>query len=705
MTDIATPVVTLDPVCGMSVDPARAKHRLLHRGRDVLFCSASCKSKFESDPDRYLPDPNAKPIDPVCGMTVDPARAAATIEHDGKKYYFCGKGCAAKFEADPVRFLTPKPTTTAPAVEADSYTCPMHPEIVQDHPGPCPICGMALEPMTVSATVDDPEGRDMRRRFWLAVAFTAPLLILDMVHDFSIRGMPTMQGMSTGLRLLEWALATPAVLWAGWPIFERGATSLRTRHFNMFTLIALGAGVAYTYSVAATVHPAWFAGAYASASQVPVYFEAAAVIIALVLLGQVLESSARARTGAALRALLGLTPDTARLLDADGSERDVNVADVHVGQTLRIRPGEKVAVDGIVTSGRSTVDESLVSGEPIPVEKTVGDRVVGGTINGTGSLTVRAEKIGKDTVLSRIVQMVSDAQRTRAPVQRVADTVAGYFVPAVFAAAVIAFFAWWLFGPAPAVAHAIVSAVAVLIIACPCALGLATPMSIMVGTGRGASVGVLVKNAEALERLASVDTLVIDKTGTLTEGKPAVVAVEPQPGVSASELLGRAASLERGSEHALAAAIVQAAEQRALPLSTVTDFSSSTGQGVRGTVDGVDVSVGNEAWMREQSIAFKPVAEAGRAGGVTVVYVNFDGRFAGTLSLKDRIKPSAAGAVAALHRDGVRIVMLSGDHPSAADAVGRELGIDDARGGASPQTQARRGGEPAGRRPQRRHGR
>ena len=561
----------------------------------------------------------------------------------------------------------------------------MHPEIVQDYPGACPICGMALEPMTVSATIDDPEGRDMKRRFWLAVVFTAPLLIIDMVHDFSMHGMPSMQGMSTALRVLEWALATPAVLWAGWPIFERGAKSLQTRHFNMFTLIALGAGVAYLYSVAATVHPAWFAGAYASAAHVPVYFEAAAVIVALVLLGQVLESSARARTGSALRALLGLTPDTARLIDANGNERDVKLTDVHVGQTLRVRPGEKVPVDGVVLEGRSTLDESMITGEPIPVEKKTGDKVVGGTINGTGSLTIRTEKIGKDTVLSRIVQMVSEAQRTRAPVQRVADTVAGYFVPAVVAAAVIAFFAWWIFGPAPTLAHAIVSAVAVLIIACPCALGLATPMSIMVGTGRGASVGVLVKNAEALERLASIDTLVIDKTGTLTEGKPTVVSVNPQPGVTESELLGRAASLERGSEHALAAAIVQAAEQRALPMSSAADFSSSTGQGVRGKVDGVDVSVGNEAWMRELAIPFTPIAEADRAGGVTVVYVNFDGRFAGTLSLKDRIKPSAAGAVAALHRDGVLIVMLSGDHQATADAVGRELGIGDSRGGASPQ--------------------
>lgn len=650
--------------------------------------------------------------DPVCGMTVNPATAAGSASHDGRTFYFCGKGCLRKFEAEPDRYLSPKSDKpeAPPADHADAYFCPMHPEVVQDHPGTCPLCGMALDPMTLSAEpADDPERRDMTRRFWLALAFTIPLLVLSMGSGLLPASLRDTTELSHILQLL---LATPAVLWAGWPIFERGAKSLRTLHLNMFTLIGVGAGVAYLYSLLATVRPSWFAGVYGNQPLPAVYFESAAVIVTLVLLGQMLEAAARARTGQAIRALLGLTPTHARLIESDSHERDIPLAEVHVGQTLRVRPGEKIPVDGVILDGRSTVDESMITGEPLPIEKSVAKLVVGGTINGTGSLTLRAEKVGRDTVLSRIVQMVSEAQRTRAPVQRLADKVAGYFVPAVLAAAALTFLAWLIFGPAPVFPHALVSAVSVLIIACPCALGLATPMAIMVGTGRGASAGVLVKNAEAIEKLASIDTLVIDKTGTLTEGKPTVVAISPAPGFDEADLLGKAASLEQGSEHALAGAIVKAAIERSVALSPIKDFKSEIGRGVVGAIDGQTVAVGNLAWMRTRGIEVAAsdegvkredverdssdalatssrlhvssphVSEA--SNGTTQVYVAIDGHFAGTLSIKDPIKPSAAGAVEQLHRDGVKIIMLSGDNKDTAQSVGRELKIDDVQAEATP---------------------
>ena len=578
----------------------------------------------------------------------------------------------------------------SPKIRAEvTYTCPMHPQIVRDHPGVCPLCGMALEPRTASAgDGPNPELIDMTRRFWVSVALAVPILLLGMAG--SIPGLRQDELLSPHVRTwLTFALATPVVLWAGQPFFERGWASLVHRSLNMFTLIALGIGVAYLYSAVAALFPGLFAPAFRNPDgTVPVYFEAAAMITALVLLGQVLELRARSRTSSAMRALLDLAPKLARVVQPDGSEQDVSLDRVQAGWRLRVRPGEKVPVDGVVAEGTSSVDESMVTGEPIPVAKAPGDHVTGGTVNGSGSFVLRAERVGSETLLARIVQMVSDAQRSRAPIQRLADVAASYFVPTVVAAAILAFAVWAVIGPEPRLAHALVNAVAVLIIACPCALGLATPMSIMVGTGRGATAGVLFKNAEALEVLEKVDTLVIDKTGTLTEGKPRLSAIEPLNEFSTAEILLLAGSLERGSEHPLAAAIVAGAAERQLELESAHDFAAIPGRGVTGVVSGRKVLLGNQRLMDEQGTPperLAPRAEALRRQGAGVMFLAVDGCLAGLLAVQDPVKASAPEAIRMLHEDGMRIVMLTGDHRATADAIGRELGIDQIEAEVLPQ--------------------
>jgi Cu+-exporting ATPase len=630
--------------------------------------------------------------DPVCGMTVNAAAPkGGTHEHQGHTYAFCGPRCREKFVADPDRYLQPQPA--APAATATEYTCPMHPQIVRPAPGTCPICGMALEPRTISATEEtNPELADMERRFWLSLIPTVPLFALSMSE--MLPGQPVQHALGAGtINWIQAILATPVVLWAGKPFFERGWASLRSGNLNMFTLIALGTGVAYVYSIVATAFPGLFPDTFRThGGALGVYFEAAAVITVLVLLGQVLELRARSRTGSAIRALLGLVPKTARRLRDDGVEEDVALEQVRPGDRLRVRPGEKVPVDGVAVEGTSAVDESMVTGEPIPVEKRPGDRVTGGTVNGAGGFVMRAERVGSDTLLARIVQMVGEAQRSRAPIQRLADTVAGYFVPAVIAAALLTFAVWALLGPEPRLAHAIVNAVAVLIIACPCALGLATPMSIMVGTGRGAQAGVLIRAAEALEVLESVDTLVVDKTGTLTEGKPRLLQVQAAAGAGdESELLRLAASLEMGSEHPLAAAIVAAARERGLTIAPATDFRSETGKGVRGTVGGHDVALGNAALLATLHLdagALAAPAESLRAQGQTVMFVAVDGRVAGLLGVGDAIKASTPEAIRLLHDDGIRIVMLTGDSRATAQAVAAQLNIDTVEAEVLPQDKA-----------------
>ncbi len=609
--------------------------------------------------------------DPVCNMTVDPSRAAARVDHDGASYFFCSAGCAAKFEADPARYVRPSASPPAPAQPGATYTCPMHPEIVRDGPGACPICGMALEPRVAALEEGpNPELVDMTRRFWVSAVLAIPVLLLAM--------SPFVAG---SLRVwIELALATPVVLWGGKPLFERGWASLVHKSLNMFTLIALGVGVAYLYSLVATLLPGIFPAAFRDADgTVPVYFEAAAVITALVLLGQVLELRARSRTSSAIRALLGLAPKTARVVRPDGEEEDVLLDQVQVGRLLRVRPGEKVPVDGVVTEGRSAVDESMVTGEPIPAEKEPGARVTGGTVNATGTFVMRAERVGSETLLARIVQMVSEAQRSRAPIQRLADVVASYFVPAVVGVAALTFVVWGVAGPEPRLAHALVNAVAVLIIACPCALGLATPMSIMVGTGRGATAGVLFKNAEALEVLEKVDTVVVDKTGTLTEGRPRLTAVEASGSHDEREVLRLAASLERGSEHPLAAAVMAGAAERRITAASAEDFAAVAGRGVTGRVDGHAVVLGNRRLFEERAIPLNqlaPRAEDLRQQGATVMFVAVDGQAAGLLAVEDPIKPTTPEAIRLLHAAGVRIVMVTGDNRTTADAVARKLGID-----------------------------
>jgi len=666
-------------------------------------------------------------------MTVDPAKAKATAEHAGQKYYFCCVGCSQKFQSNPEAYLKPKPTlvtiggpvpiksklveqipagalaTQKPAaayvcpmcpgvreskpgscpscgmalepefpaaVTKTEYTCPMHPEIVRDQPGACPICGMALEPRTVTAAEEDnPELLDMTRRFWISVALTAPLLAIAMAD--MLPGMPVQRVLPTAwLPWIELLLSTPVVLWAGWPFFQRGWASVVNRSTNMFTLIAIGTGVAYFYSLVATVFPEIFPASFREMSGRPaVYFEAAAAIVTLVLLGQVLELRARSRTGAAIRALLDLAPRTARVL-RDGREQDIPLDQVQVGDHLRVRPGEKVPVDGVVLEGRSSVDESMITGESVPVEKIEGARVIGATVNGSGAFIMRAERVGSETLLAQIVTMVSQAQRSRAPIQRLADKVAGWFVPAVIALSALTFVAWAIFGPQPRFAHAIVNAVAVLIIACPCALGLATPMSIMVGTGRGAHAGVLIKNAEALETLEKVDILVIDKTGTLTEGKPRVTSISTGNSLGEFELLRLAASVERASEHPIASAVVAAAHQHNLKFSEVQDFESRPGKGIVAVVDGKRVAVGNPAMLLEEGISQKAFLVGSGSSG-TLIFIAVDHQYAGSISVSDPIKQSAEPAIRELKQQGLRIVMLTGDNRVVAETVSRQLGIDE----------------------------
>jgi P-type Cu+ transporter len=634
---------------------------------------------------RVLPEPVEAPRaarvkDPVCGMLIDPARAAGSHVHDGITYYFCNPRCLQRFQAEPAKYLTgaaegateicepPAP----PKAAAAEWICPMDPEVRQDHPGACPKCGMALEPRVITET--EPENHelvDMTRRFGVSVVLTVPLLVLAMSELLPGRVRAW----------IELGLASPVVLWAARPFFERMWTSVKNRSLNMFTLIGLGVGVAYLFSVVATLAPGLFPPDFrAHDGSVGVYFEAAAAIVALVLLGQVMELRARGRTGAAIRALLGLAPKTARRLRGDGVEEDVPLDAVHVGDRLRVRPGEKVPTDGVVIEGKSAVDEAMLTGESLPVEKGPGARLIGATVNGTGSLVVRAERVGADTMLAQIVRLVSEAQRSRAPIQKLADRVSGFFVPTVIALAIATFGVWALLGPQPRLAHALVNAVAVLIIACPCALGLATPMSIMVATGKAASAGVLFKNAGAIEILRKVDTLVVDKTGTLTEGKPKLVSVIAVDGVSETDLLRVAAALERGSEHPLAAAIVNGARGRGVAVAASTDFQSTTGKGVAGHVDGRAVALGNRRFADDLAIdvsALAPRAESLRAEGQTVVFVAVDGKLWGILGVTDPVKETTADAIRALHAEGVRVVMLTGDSRATAEAVARALGIDD----------------------------
>ena len=695
----------VDPVCGMAVDPQTAKHQSIHQGRPYFFCCSGCKAKFEADPHRYLTqdedsascscsaskaEENAV-TDPVCGMTVDPHTAKYRADYEGRPTYFCSAGCKVKFQTDPKRYLEPNASAAAPVPEGAIYTCPMHPEIRQVGPGSCPICGMALEPELPSSSEEpNPELADMSRRFWIGLALTLPVFVMEMGgHLFGL-------GHGIDPQTLNWAqfaLATPVVLWCGWPFFERGWQSLTTRNLNMFTLIAMGTGVAWTYSVIATLFPGAFPAAFrTSEGAVPVYFEAAAVITVLVLLGQVLELRARAQTSGAIRALLNLAPKQARRIDPDGTEQDVPLDAVAAGDRLRVRPGESVPVDGEVVEGRSTLDEAMVTGESMPVSKAPGAKVIGGTMNQSGSFVMRAEKVGRDTMLAKIVQMVAEAQRSRAPIQRLADRVAGWFVPLVIAVAVAAFAAWSIWGPEPRFTFGLVAAVSVLIIACPCALGLATPMAIMVGVGRGAQAGVLIKNAEALERLDRVDTIVLDKTGTLTEGKPKLVALRVAPEFTEDDVLRLAASVERGSQHPLGAAIVEATKEKGLTLADASDFEAPAGKGVSGTVDGHRVVIGNLRMMQEAGIdigALGAEADRLRDEGATVIFITIDGRAAGVAGIADPIKPTTPEALASLKADGVRVVMLTGDNAATAKAVARKLGITEVEAEVLPEDKSK----------------
>ncbi|MBA4190940.1 MAG: copper-translocating P-type ATPase [Planctomycetaceae bacterium] len=643
--------------------------------------------------------PASSVVDPVCGMTVDPATAAGSHTHAGKVYHFCSGHCLEKFRAAPEKYtvaqspaaehsgrggaavpvVSPTPATAAPVETGLKYTCPMHPEIIRDGPGTCPKCGMALEPMTPHADmVDDSELRDMSRRLWVSAALVLPLLILEMGP---MVGLSFSEWLAhSGLNWVELALATPVVLWCGWPFFVRAVQAAKHRTANMFTLIGLGTGAAWTFSVVATLAPDLFPAGFRGEHGIPVYFEAAAVIVALVLLGQVLELRARRQTGSAIRALLGLNPKTARRVRADGSDEDVALADVRVGDRLRVRPGEKLPVDGAVAEGGSAVDESMVTGEPMPVEKKPGDPVIGGTVNTTGGFVMTATKVGAETLLARIVALVGEAQRSRAPVQRLADVVAGWFVPVVVLVAVLTFIIWAVSGVPQALTLATVNAVAVLIIACPCALGLATPMSIMVGVGRGAKEGVLVRNAEALERMEKVNTVVVDKTGTLTEGKPKLVSVEPAAGFNNGDLLRLASALERGSEHPLATAIVAAAKERGIEPAAAEGFESVSGKGVRGRVGGRVVALGNRAMMVDAGVTgvdeVATRADALRAEGQTVLFLAQDGKAVGLLGVADPIKVTTPEALVRLHAAGIVVVMLTGDSRATAEAVAKKLGID-----------------------------
>jgi len=678
----ATAVMAKDPVCGMSVDPQHAVASREQGGKTYYFCSAHCAEKFRAEPERYpgneqrtKPAPQVEPAAPdsyTCPMHPEVRQAGPGP---------CPK-CGMALE----------PVTPPAQLTTTEYTCPMHPEIVRNEPGSCPICGMALEPRTVAAEEEEnPELRDMKRRFWVSTILTIPVLASAMGKY--IPGQPLDHMASPRFwTWFEFALSTPIVLWGGWPFLVRGWRSLVNRSLNMFTLIGLGVSVAYLYSLIAAIFPWIFPPSFRNPTGgIDVYFEAAAVITTLVLLGQVLELRARGQTGAAIRALLGLAPKTARLIQEDGSEEDVPLDRVKPGDRLRVRPGEKVPVDGVVLEGRSTVDESMITGEPIPVEKQTGARVTGATVNGTGSLVMRAERVGSETLLAQIVHMVGEAQRSRAPIQKLADVVAGYFVPIIVGISVLSFIGWAIWGPPPRMAHAIINAVAVLIIACPCALGLATPVSIMVATGKGATLGVLFKNAEAIEHMRKVDTLVVDKTGTLTEGKPKLVSVVTADGFDRAGLVRLAASLERGSEHPLAAAIVLGADEEGIQFLPVEDFDSLTGRGVKGRVDGAVVALGNHKLLDELNLnpgALLEQAEALRAEGQTVMFVVVNGKAAGLIGVADPVKETTPEAIRQLHADGMRVVMLTGDSRTTADAVARKLKIDRVIAEVLPQDKA-----------------
>ncbi|PCC68525.1 Cu+-exporting ATPase [Nannocystis exedens] len=685
------PAPTVDPVCGMTVDPATARggHHA-HAGRTYYFCNPRCREKFAAAPESFLaPRPAAPAIDPVCGMTVDPAAARGGHHaHAGRTYYFCNPRCREKFAAAPESFLAPRP---APAeVPGGEYTCPMHPEVVQVGPGTCPICGMALEPKVPSLEEgENPELVDFERRF--AWTLPASLAVLVLAMSDIIPGQPVQRALGPALAWIELVLAAPVVLWAGWPLLARGAASLRSRHLNMFTLIMLGVAAAFVYSVVMTIAPVPGPHTAGHGGAPAVYYEAASVIVSLVLLGQIWELRARQRTGEAVRALLGLAPRYARRVEPDGREVDVPIAEVAVGDHLRIRPGERIPVDGAVVDGKSAVDESMLTGEPLPAAKHAGDPVVGGTLNGQGTLVMRAEKVGSATVLAQIVRMVGEAQRSRAPSQRLADRVSAVFVPAVMLIAALTFVSWWWVGPEPRLPMALMNAVAVLIIACPCALGLATPMSVMVATGRGAAAGVLVRDAAALETLARVDTLVFDKTGTLTEGRPQLRVVEPLGALGADELLRLAASAEQGSEHPLAAAVVAAARERGLPLAAVREFRAEAGRGVVGVVEGRSVALGNAELVRALGLDAASVtsrAGAHRERGATVMFVVVDGALAGLLGVADPVRPGADETLGRLRGQGLRLVMLTGDHRATAEAVARGLGIDEVAADCSPADKA-----------------
>jgi Cu+-exporting ATPase len=682
----------IDPVCGMSVDPASAPFRLDHGGKTYYFCAASCRDKFRADPRKYITSDAVSAVDPVCGMAVDPATAAYRFEYQEHTYYFCSASCAAKFKADPSKYMTPAPIDagcppgvcalpTSPGESGIVWTCPMHSEVRQNGPGACPICGMALEPAAPTRQeAANPELANMTRRFWVGVVFTLPLAVLAMFGHAAQR----LLGDLAPPHALAWsqlALATPVVLWGGAPFFVRAWNSLVSRRLNMFTLIGIGTGVAYLYSLGALLFPAAFPPSFRGPDgSVAVYFDASATIITLVLLGQMLELRARARTGSAIRALLDLAPKIARRLRDDDGEEDVPLEDIAAGDRLRVRPGEKIPVDGVVLDGRSAVDESMITGEPLPVEKTVGDKVTGATLNTVGGFIMRAERVGSDTLLAQIVGLVAAAQRSRAPIQSLADRVSGWFVPSVVAVAIVTFIVWSLFGPPPAMAFALVNSVAVLLIACPCALGLATPMSIMVGMGRGARAGVLVRDAQALQLLAKVDTLVVDKTGTLTEGQPHLATVAAMAGFGEDEILRLAAALERSSEHPLAAALVSGAATRGLALVEPQSFKAESGRGVTGMVEGRRVAVGNRALFEALGIPAVDLAqraETMRQEGKTVILVGVDGRAAGLVAVADPVKPTAAEALTGLRAEGLAIVMLTGDSHSTAMAVGHELGITD----------------------------
>jgi P-type Cu+ transporter len=708
-----------DPVCGMNVNPASARYQTEYSGKQYFFCSAACLAKFQAAPEKILASP-PKPMGSglvTLGVSAPSVKISAAPSSRERVTTEPGESEPAKVAKanEPRAYVCPmcpevrqigpgpcpqcgmalEPESPAPLATKTEYTCPMHPEIVRAGPGSCPICGMALEPRTVTVEEDNPELRDMTRCFWISVGLTAPLMAIAMG---SMIAPHIFMAWNRALPWIELLLATPVVLWAGWPFFERGWASVKNRSTNMFTLIAMGTGVAYVYSVIATLFPQIFPASFRTGSfgnmggRPDVYFEAAAAIVTLVLLGQVLELKARSQTSSAIRALLDLSPKVARAIIDDGTERDVSLEEVKVGDRLRVRPGEKIPVDGVVLDGSSTVDESMITGESVPVQKSAGSRVIGATVNGNGSFVMRAQRVGSETMLAQIVQMVSQAQRTRAPIQRLADKVAGWFVPAVIAIAVVTFIAWVSIGPEPRFAHAIVNAVAVLIIACPCALGLATPMAIMVGTGRGAHAGVLIRNAEALETFEKVDTIVFDKTGTLTEGKPKVVAISVaanSAAVSEDELLRLAASLERASEHPLGAAIVARANEKKLSLKEPSNFRSTPGQGLTGTVDGKSVTVGN-ALMMHQSGAFANKAQAGvvQPNDSTVIFVAIDGKYAGNIAVADPVKPSSESALRELKGQGIRLVMLTGDNQATAQEIARSLGIDDFKAEVLPAQKA-----------------